>query len=522
MRSVTHILTLWNKAKPLIQEGYRVLEKDIILGLPAASMPSPSKEQDTGIGSPYGSGAERIWKFWQGIIQKIMIGPVGKTEAKTWHSPYLTTWDYNPFLIDLENLVQQRLLSRTTLDEIYKHQKTEDYIDFKRVEADYNLALKEAYKKAKTSASFSSFCNKLALEQMNSSPFSYIGDIPINIPKRISNHHPEWFLKDWSLGAPPDQYSKEPQVWGFPVLNPTALFTNNPKKPLGPAGRMFKKLLHFYLSGKINGIRLDHFIGWVDPYCFYTGKDHHSNGRLYSSPHHPLLKEYYIKDCTQFNRMAESFLLPLFEEFKLTNMDIYPEDLGVRPPQMDAILANFHLGRMLPVQFDEPNNPEHIYHLTKAAEQDIAVLDTHDSPNLLEFFTSLSMEKRCLYAKQLAKDLRFNYTEDLCDPVWLYRMQWAAALASPARRISVFFTSLMGQTGRYNIPGALDSWHLRCRTHFDLEYFLALRQRRAYNPFEAIYFAIYARGNDFYHKHKDLVQKLHTAEQQFFKALQQL
>ena len=522
MKSFAHILTLWNRAKPLIQKGYRVLGKDVILGLPATSMPAVSKKSDTGIGSPYGAGASRVWQFWQGIIQKIMIGPVGKTEAETWHSPYLASWNYNPFLIDLENLVQQRLLSRATLDKIYKHSKTETYIDFKKVEKDYNLALKEAYKKSQSSLSFTAFCNQLLLEQMKLSPFSYIGDIPINIPRQISDQYPEWFLKDWSLGAPPDQYSDKPQVWGFPVLNPDVLFTNDPKDPLGPAGHMFKKLLHFYLSGNINGIRLDHFIGWVDPYCFYTGEIPHPNGRLYSSPHHPLLKKYYINDNTKFNRMVETFLTPLLDELKLTSMDIYPEDLGVRPPQMDSVLAHFHLGRMLPVQFNEPDNPDHIYHLTKANEKDIAVLDTHDSQNLLEFFISLPEWKRALFAKQLAKDLRFNYTEDLNTPMWLCRMQWGAALASPARRVCVFFTTLMGQDGRYNIPGALDSWHLRCRTDFDLEYFLALRQRRAYNPFEAICFAIYARGDHFYQAHKDLVQKLRNTEQQFFSALKQL
>ncbi|MBQ3695968.1 MAG: 4-alpha-glucanotransferase [Alphaproteobacteria bacterium] len=522
MDSFEKILDLWEEARPLIQEAYHVLDKVLVLGLPASCMPPESENKDTGIGSPYGEGASRVWKFWHGIIQKMMIGPIGKTDAKTWHSPYLASWDYNPFFLDLENLVQKRLIRRETLQKIYTHPKKEAYIDFKQVERDYLCALQEAYKKAKTSLSFTAFCNQLVREQMQKSAFTYIGDVPINIPNRVHDRHPEWFLKDWSMGAPPDQYSDKPQVWGFPILNPQALFTGNPKQPLGPAGRMFKRLLRFYLSGNKGGIRIDHFIGWIDPYCFYTGKGRHKNGRLYSSPHHPLLKEYYIKDKTKFRQMTAEFLLPFFNEFKLSSMDIYPEDLGVRPKLMDSVLKAFHLGRMLPVQFNEPDQPEHMYHLTNADERDIAVLDTHDNPALLDFFTALSPEKRRCFAQQLAEDLRFNYTEDLCDPVWLYRMQWGAALASPARRIMVFFTSLMGQKGRYNTPGTLDSWHLRCRTHFDLEYFQALRQGKAYNPFEAICFAIFARGDHFYHAHEDLVRKLRAMEQRLFEALQQL
>ena len=522
MGDFQEVLRLWNATRPLIQEGYRILDKTLVLGLPATCMPPESSQKDTGIGSPYGEGASRIWKFWHGVIHKIMIGPIGKTNAKTWHSPYLSSWDYNPFFLDLENLVKQRLISRKTLNKIYSTPKKEAYIDFKQVEKDYLMALTEAHKKAHSPLSFTAFCNQLVRNQMLSSAFTYIGDVPINVPHRISDRHPDWFLKDWSMGAPPDQYSDTPQVWGFPILNPNALFTGNPSQPLGPAGRMFKSLLRFYLSGNKGGIRIDHFIGWIDPYCFYTGPGRHKNGRLHSSPHHPLLKAYYIKKKSDFCKMTAEFLLPFFKEFHLSSMDIYPEDLGVRPEPMDSVLKSFHLGRMLPIQFNQPENPDHMYHLANAEERDIAVLETHDNPSLLDFCSGISEEKRRILAHQLATDLRFNYTDDLCDPVWLYRMQWAAALASPARRVMFFFTTLMGQKGRYNTPGTLDSWHLRCKPQFDLEYFLALRQGRAYNPFEAICFAIYARGDYFYRAHENLVRQLREAEQRLFAALQLL
>ena len=522
MDQLKKILHLWNEARPLIQEGYRVLDKTVVLGLPATCMPAESNEKDTGIGSPYGEGASHIWQFWHGVIHKIMIGPIGKTDAKTWHSPYLSSWDHNPFFLDLENLVQRHLLSRKTLDKIYTRPKKQNYIDFKQVESDYTTALQEAYKKSKTTLTFSAFCNQLVMDQMHTSPFTYIGDVPINVPHRVSDRHPDWFLKDWSLGAPPDQYSDKPQQWGFPVLNPQALFTGKAKNPLGPAGRMFKRLLRFYLAGNKGGIRIDHFIGWIDPYCFYTGKGHYKNGRLYSSPRHPLLKKYYIRDPKQFRKMTAEFLLPFFNEFHLSSMDIYPEDLGIRPKQMDSVLKTFHLGRMLPVQFNEPEQPDHMYHLANATACDIAVLDTHDNPPLLDFFTSLPLEKRRAFAQQLAHDLRFNYTDDLCDPTWLYRMQWGAAMASQAKRVMVFFTSLMGQEGRYNTPGTLDSWHLRCRTDFIQTYFKALKSGHAYNPFEAICLAIYARGDDFYQAHEPLVKQLRATEKTFFDALNQL
>ena len=266
---------------------------------------------------------------------------------------------------------------------------------------------------------------------------------------------------------------------------------------------------------------LEH-IGWIDPYCFYQGNKNYPNGRLYSSPHIPPLKKYQLHNDEDFLRLTPQFLLPLFNEFHLSNMDVYPEDLGSRPPQTDFVLRTQNWGKMLPVQFNEPNNDYHMYHIAHAIYQDIVVLSTHDNPSLFDFFKEISESKRRLFAHQLAQDLRFHYTPDLCTPQWLYRMQWAAALASPARRITAFFTTVTGQEGRYNIPGTLDSWHLRSLTDFEMGYFKALKKRQAYNPFEAICWAIYAKGDNFYHTHKDLVHKLAQTEQHLFEALNHL
>ena len=318
------VLHLWDTYRPLIQEGYRVLDKTLVLGLPATSMPAESAKKDSGIGSPFGEGAARVWRFWHGIISKIMQGPIGKTDAKTWHSPYLSSWDYNPFFLDLENLVKQHLLSRKTLNKIYRSPKKQAYIDFQQVEKDYELALTEAYKKSESPLSFTAFCNQLVKRQLIRSSFTYIGDIPINVPKRVNERHPEWFLPDWSLGAPPDAYSATPQIWGFPVLNPNTLFLKDKKHSLGPAGRMFRKLIRFYFSANKGGIRIDHFIGWVNPYCYYTGKKKYKSGRLYTSPRHPVLKAYFLKDRHEQRKMVAEFLLPFFREFNLTSMDIYP------------------------------------------------------------------------------------------------------------------------------------------------------------------------------------------------------
>ena len=57
---------------------------------------------------------------------------------------------------------------------------------------------------------------------------------------------------------------------------------------------------------------------------------------------------------------------------------------------------------------------------------------------------------------------------------------------------------------------------------FEKNYFRALKERRAYNPFEAIRWAIFARGDDFYRAHEAFVHKLTDAENRLFSALQDL
>jgi hypothetical protein len=98
-------------------------------------------------------------------------------------------------------------------------------------------------------------------------------------------------------------------------------------------------------------------------------------------------------------------------------------------------------------------------------------------------------------------------------------MQWAELLACPAKRIQAFFTSWTGQIGRYNEPGNPDKWQLRCVNDFDKLYFENLGKGLAYNPLDAIALAIYARGDDFYNRHKDFVAQLRQKESELLNCI---
>ena len=513
MGNLEDIISYWKSLKPLIHEAYSVLNKEVTMGMPGPCMPAISEDENVGIGSPYGKGAERIWDFFGVALNKIQLGPGGRTNKIAGHSPYMSEQIDNPFFIPPEDLVQKRLLSSKTLEKIYATPKKSDYINFDQVEDDFHTLLTETRQKSKSKLPLPTFGSRLAESYAKNCSYAYIGDLQVLIPVEIQKKYPNLFLKEMTLGAPPDEFSDEPQRWRFPVFKPELLF--NKDGSLGKAGMVWQKVIEKAMCRTKGGLRIDHFIGFVNPYVL-SDNPKIKPGRLYSSPRHPLLKKYRKRRLDDFAAVTEKILLPSAKKYALTNMDLYLEDIGIRPPELDKILDMFGLNRMLVTQFVDINNPKHLYHLMQARPQDVAVLDTHDTPSIQEFFDKMDDAGRYAHALSMAEHLRFNYNDSLKSTEQLVRMKWAELMLCPAKRVQAFFTSWTGQTGRYNIPGTWTAWHLRCVPNFEELYFKNLRSGRAYNPLDATALAIFAKGDDFYHQHRDLVDRLRQAEERLF------
>lgn len=538
----------WKKTKKLVREGYKILEKEFSINIPAPCLPAISPNKDTGIGSPQSEGAKEFFDFFDGLFHKALLGPTGRSFPPL-YSPYESTYGYNPLFLNLEKLTTGEygnLLSRKTLESIYNRKKKETEIDFVFVGRDYNKALQECYENfeknlAKKQAFAVSLNRKIKLLEKEQSflkdealffaPFNphrylfeealgqlletedhipYIADIEVKLPDSLVVQHPEWFLKGFTLGSPADAFANAPRNWHFKVFDPDFIF--NKDGSLGPAGQfLFNTFDHFFKTYS-GGVRIDHFIGFVNPFVISNQKDIPS-GRLYSSPENPVLKKYAKTSTDEFTNIFQRIILPAMEENHHTLYDIYPEDLGNRPEQMDAVMEKCELGRMLVSQFVNPEKPDHIYRLKNANKKDIAVLDTHDTASVYDFFTHLSETEREKHARQLCQDLRFNYHPNLTSVKELTRMKWAELLLSPAERVQAFFTSFLGQDGRYNEPGNPKKWRLRCSYQFKELYFRNLLEGKAYNPLDAIALAIYARGEDFYHQNETFVQTLRSQEE---------
>lgn len=502
------LIGCWKSAGDLIQKGYQVLDKEVTMGLPGPCMPALSDNQDIGIGSPYGAGADRVWDFWGKAVHKILLGPGGRTCREAKHSPYVSDVRPNPFFIPVEKWAEKGWLSDEDLVAFYHLQKQTGHIDFEQVEKTFKTLIQKAHKKSKSKKSLDAFMDEQATFYANQNKHPYIADLQVQIPKTIVDQNKDLFLPNFTLGSPPDAYSDKPRNWGFPVLNPKYLWDKN---GLGKGGKLWQNILRRAIAGAKGGLRIDHFIGFVNPYVI-SSDPNIPNGRLYSSYDHPVLGQFALHNEKDFGKIVEKIILPVLKECGLTAKDLYPEDIGARPEQLDGVMRRFGLGRLLVSEFKEPENPNHMYQLMRADEHDIATLDTHDAPSVFMFFDSLDDAARTAHARNLAGSLRFNYNDSLKSTEQLARMQWAELLTCPARRVQAFFTSWTGQNGRYNQPGNPVKWQLRCVNDFDRLYFENLSKGRAYNPLDAIALAIYARGDKFYQDHKILVDQLRQKE----------
>lgn len=539
-------LQQWQKSKKLVKKGYEVLEKEFSINIPAPCLPPISKEEDTGIGSPSSKGAEKFFDFFDGIFSKIVLGPMGRSFPPN-YSPYESTQGQNPLFIDLQKLTTREygnLLSKKTYTEICSVKKNPTDICYPQVSRDYNKALSEAWynfqtkllKKDNFATIIQSKINELSKDVMINqdaefyTPFAKnrylfeeaiarymqsknqlacIADLEIKLPDSLVASKPYWFLTDFTLGSPADGLSSQARNWNFKVLNPDYIFNSDGR--LNEAGKFLYSLFNDLFASYKGGVRIDHFIGQVNPFVFANKKGDES-GRLYSSYNNPKLKKYAKHSIDEFGNIVENIILKAAYNNGRTVNDVYAEDLGARPEQLDAVMQKYGIGKMILPQFADMDNPEHIYHLSNANTNDVAVSDTHDTLSIYDFYFQADHDTKVKHAHMMANNLRFNYNDGLTEPLNLLRMQWGELMWCKAKRVQAFFTSITGQEGRYNQPGNPKKWRLRCIPDFENLYFTNLLNGRAYNPLDAVALAIYARGDKFYEKNKKLVAELRKTE----------
>lgn len=247
-----------------------------------------------------------------------------------------------------------------------------------------------------------------------------IGDIPIYVSLDSADVYgsPESFLLDKDLkptlvaGVPPDDFSKEGQLWGNPLYDWDKMRENGYAwwcKRVKRASELYDK------------IRIDHFLGFSNYFAIPSGAKSALEGTVKKGVGYTL-----------FIRIRE----------EVPKASIIAEDLGMLQDGVAELLSATGFPGMKVMQFslggkDNPHAPEN------HTENCVVYTGTHDNPTSLGFYKSLSeWEKRKLRAR-LPKTSR-NTLERFID----------YALSTPAKTVIIPIQDYLalGNEARINAP----------------------------------------------------------------------
>ncbi len=352
------------------------------------------------------------------------------------------------------------------------------------------------------------------------------------------------FLDGWSLGCPPDYFSKDGQAWDFNVMDPEKLF--NPDGSLGKGGELLKKLYLKMFKENPGGVRIDHTVGLIDPWVYKKGckpKVAEGAGRLYSSPNHPELSKYSIisnedtdpnfkpdeekwvrnlsdEQIKLYGRMIEKIVIQSAIEAGLDKSAIVAEDLGTLTNPVVKVMEKYELAGMKLVQFVIATEPDHPYRCKNIVPNSWAMTGTHDNrPIRLWAKDMINTEADTPHVNNLMADLYCEFDgQDMMrhklytDDKFLAFSKLVEVFASRAENIQIFFTDFFGIQDTYNVPGTSGdkNWSLRIPDNFEEVYYNNLQSFEALNLPLALSYAIKARGREFANQNRELLEKLES------------
>ena len=398
---------------------------------------------------------------------------------------------------------------------------------------------------------FYSFCqfvisiqNEKSRKYALSRGMKMIADRQVAFSDRDNWAYQAYFLKGWCLGCPPDYFSEDGQMWGFPVMDPEKLF--NKDGSLGEGGLLMKELYKKMFTENPGGVRIDHMVGLIDPWVYVSGKKpkiEEGAGRLYSSPEHPVLSKYAIatmddlnpeveadkeerilklteEQIKKYGAFVEKIVIGAAQEVGLDKDNIVCEDLGTLTYPVVSVMKEYDLQGMKLIQFVVPEKPEHPYRCKNITPRSWAMVGTHDNePIAMWANQTVFTEAGYLNGKNLAQDLMPDATEQeredaavrmSKDAAYLTQMKLIELFACKAQNIQIFFTDFLGLYDVYNRPGTSgdQNWSLRIPNNYEEVYANNLKEGKALNLPLILKLAIEARGKDFATKHQDVINKL--------------
>lgn len=413
----------------------------------------------------------------------------------------------------------------------------------------YGDRIREIEKKYAKEIDFYSFCQFVAARQAKKTRrfardkgIKLIADRQVAFSDRDTWAYQELFMDGWSLGCPPDYFSKNGQAWGFPVMDPEKLF--KPDGSLAKGGRFLKSVFKKMFKENNGGIRIDHIVGLIDPWVYKKDKNpkvEEGAGRLYSSPEHVDLNKYAIPTKADLNdevppeselrvetltdeqvklyaRVIDKILIAAAEEEGLNKNDIIFEDLGTVTNPVEKVMKAYKLLGMRLTQFVDPEKEKHVYRGCNIPKKSWAMVGSHDNKPISMWAKKLvNTHEGYLHAKNLVEDVYPNAQnkDDLIvkmtnDYKFLMLTKFAELFTSEAENIQIFFTDYFGIEDVYNSPGTSGdkNWSLRLPNNYEDVYKNNLKEGLAFNLPLVLKIALESKDEKFIKKHKNLINDL--------------
>lgn len=278
-----------------------------------------------------------------------------------------------------------------------------------------------------------------------------MGDIPILISPDSADvwAEREFFDMNYSVGFPPDVYSKEGQLWGFPALRWDKLAASNYswwKKRLDSASSFY----HLY--------RIDHVAGFYRLWLIERGKKP-KDGAFFPSDIPTCVDEghRHLSKIIQFSSM-----LPI------------AEDLGLIPEPMSVSLKKLGIPGTKVMRWERAWSQDGRFTVVEEYPLlSMTCVSTHDSDTLSLWWKNFPQE-----AKEFCQEKGWTYSDQLNS------YQREQILKDSHRSHSLFHINLLGeylglfpelchldpQDERINVPGIISSknWTYRMQVNLEL------------------------------------------------------
>lgn len=286
------------------------------------------------------------------------------------------------------------------------------------------------------------------------------GDLPILVNRDSHDvfAHPELFDQELVAGAPPDQFSKEGQNWGFPIYNWARMKEQNYS--------WWRERIHT-ATPLYDLYRIDHIVGFFRIFAIPKGKTAKEG-------------EFLPEDPAHWLREGREHLSVLLESSPMLPIG---EDLGIVPDEVRGTLYQLGIAGTKVVRWERTwqgdrrfISPSHYPPLS------MTTVGTHDSETLTEWWTNAPEESK-LYAE--CRELHWESTLSMENRLFMLRESHKSASLlhiNPLGEYLALFPELNWKDeseARINVPGTLSDRNWTTRMVPTLEQLLSHQSLRS-------------------------------------------